>query len=145
MQWTAEANASFSTAPADRLYAQPIDDYGIVNVAARRADPNSVWHHLRRMIAVRKAHPVLGRGECECLSSGNRAVFVAVRSDRSETIVAAHNLSDAAQSIAIDLRRWPGAHVHDLLSDVALRDVSDQPYALTLRSYQSYWLALRSL
>jgi maltose alpha-D-glucosyltransferase/alpha-amylase len=145
MQWTAEANAGFSTAPADRLYAQPIDDYGIVNVAAQRADPNSLWHHLRRMMAARKAHPVLGQGECECLSSGNRAVFVAVRSDRSETIVAAHNLSDAAQSIAIDLRRWPGAHVHDLLSDVALRDVSDQPYALTLRSYQSYWLALRSL
>ena len=146
MQWTAGPNAGFSTASADRLYAQLIEaapfSYRTVNVAAQRTDPRSLWRALRHLIVVRKAHPVLGEGSCECLPIDLPAVLAIVRADQRETIIAVHNLSDAAQSIRIDLSRWSGSHVRELLSKEDFPDVTARPYTLTLEPYQSYWLKL---
>ncbi|MGE7438903.1 alpha-amylase family glycosyl hydrolase [Kitasatospora sp. NPDC001175] len=71
MQWDDTANAGFSTAPADRLY-QPLDpDPGRPNVAAQVADPDSVLHLVRRMIALRRSTPALGsHGHAEVLHTG---------------------------------------------------------------------------
>src|SRR5574341_123159 len=58
MQWDAGAQAGFSTAAPDKLYAPVINDglYGPTrtNVESQRQDPNSLWNTIRHMIATRK-------------------------------------------------------------------------------------------
>ncbi len=146
MQWNDQLHAGFSM--SDRLYAPAIDtapfDYRTVNVAAQQSDPDSLWHTVQYMITLRKAHPVLGVGNSEFLPLDNHAVLASARSDPSDTIIAVHNLSDTAHSIEIDLKRWSGQQVHDLLSDIDLPSLSDRPYKLTLKPYQAYWLALHA-
>ena len=149
MQWDAGPNAGFSTAPPERLYAPLIADerfgYARVNVAAQRADPDSLWHTLRRMIAARKQHHIFGRGTCEFLAPQNRAVLAVLRAFADETILALHNLSPGDQSVRLDLSRWAGARVHDLLAARAWPDVGPDPYSLTLPPYGYCWLKLESL
>ncbi|MFB7664404.1 alpha-amylase family glycosyl hydrolase [Kitasatospora sp. NPDC056138] len=71
MQWDAGPNAGFSTAPADLLY-QPLDpDPGRPTVAGQLADPDSLLHLVRRLIALRRSTPALGsRGAVEVLHTG---------------------------------------------------------------------------
>jgi maltose alpha-D-glucosyltransferase/alpha-amylase len=77
MQWDDTANAGFSTAPADRLYLPVDPGPGRPNVAAQRADEGSLLHQIRRLIALRKAHPPLGaRGPVEVLNAGYPFVYV---------------------------------------------------------------------
>ena len=150
LQWDAGPNAGFSTrdVPPERLYAPLIADerfgYQRVNVAAQRADPDSLWHTLRRMIAVRKQQRAFGQGACEFLPVENRAALAVVRTFAGETILAIHSLSPAEQHILLDLRRWSGARVHDLLAARTLREVTPDPHPLALPPYGYLWLKLES-
>jgi maltose alpha-D-glucosyltransferase/alpha-amylase len=150
LQWDAGPNAGFSTrdVPPERLYAPVIADerfgYQRVNVAAQRADPDSLWHTLRRMIAVRKQQRAFGQGACEFLPVENRAALAVVRTFADETILAIHSLSPAEQHILLDLRRWSGARVHDLLAARTLREVTPDPHPLALPPYGYLWLKLES-
>ncbi len=71
MQWSDAVNAGFSSASPDRLQDPVIDNvkgdrtfsYRRVNVAAQEADPDSLLHTMRHLIAVRKRHPAFGRGD----------------------------------------------------------------------------------
>jgi maltose alpha-D-glucosyltransferase/alpha-amylase len=150
LPWDAGPNAGFSTrdVPPERLYAPLIADerfgYQRVNVAAQRADPDSLWHTLRRMIAVRKQQRAFGQGACEFLPVENRAALAVVRTFADETILAIHSLSPAEQHILLDLRRWSGARVHDLLAARTLREVTTDPHPLALPPYGYLWLKLES-
>jgi alpha-glucosidase len=60
MQWDRSANAGFSPAEPEQLYL-PIDpDPNRPNVAAQLDDPDALIHHVRAMIALRRAEPALG-------------------------------------------------------------------------------------
>jgi maltose alpha-D-glucosyltransferase/alpha-amylase len=71
MQWDGSANAGFSAAPADRLYLPVDPDPARPTVAGAQADPSSLLHQVRELIALRKATPALGTGACvEVLTDG---------------------------------------------------------------------------
>jgi maltose alpha-D-glucosyltransferase/alpha-amylase len=146
MQWDGGLNAGFSDVPPERLYAPPIDDerFGChrVNVAAQRADPESLWHALRRMMAIRKTHLAFSRGSCDFVPLKNRAVLAIVRAYEGETILAVHNLSALPQKVWPGLRRWQGAQVYELLSGREFPAVTAKPYAIRLRPYEYLWFKL---
>ncbi|WP_055585427.1 alpha-amylase family glycosyl hydrolase [Streptacidiphilus griseoplanus] len=76
MQWDGTANAGFSTAPADRLYLPVDPDEDRPTVAAAMADESSLLHHVRRLIALRRAIPALGTGgSVEVLNDGYPFVY----------------------------------------------------------------------
>ncbi|MDT0306241.1 alpha-amylase family glycosyl hydrolase [Streptomyces sp. DSM 44917] len=86
MQWDDGPNAGFSTAPAELLYLPVDPEPGRPTVAAQRADPGSLLHLVRRLIALRKATPELGsRGATEVLHTGYPLVYV--RGDRYLVVV----------------------------------------------------------
>lgn len=151
MQWDAGPNGGFSCGdiPPKGLYAPLIDDehfgYRNVNVASQRADQGSLWHTLRRMIAVRKGQKALGRGGCEFLPTVNPAVLAMVRSNGGETILALHNLSALPQTIELDLSRWQEATEDNLLSARRFPPVGDRPYMVTFQPYEYLWLKLRKI
>ncbi len=146
IQWNDSPNAGFSSAPPAKLYAPLIADerfgYRRVNVAAQQADPDSLWHTVRRMIALRKAHRALGQGAHEFLPLENRAVLAVARTQGDETILAVHNLSPQTQSTLLTLGHRPGGRLRDLLTGDQLAFAAEQPFTLVLRPYQFYWLKL---
>lgn len=77
MQWDHTPNAGFSTAPADRLYLPVAPGPARPTVAAQRADPSSLLHLVRRLVALRAGTPELGsRGSVEVLHAGFPFVYV---------------------------------------------------------------------
>lgn len=99
MQWSDEANAGFSTAPAERLCRPvtelPGDGPGEVNAADQRRRDDSMLNWFERLIRRRRESPELAHGTVRPLEPASPAVF-AHRADWGElAIVAAHNLDDA--------------------------------------------------
>ncbi|MFN2109553.1 MAG: maltose alpha-D-glucosyltransferase [Anaerolineae bacterium] len=146
MQWDAGPNAGFSTVPADRLYAPVIEDpvygYARLNVAAQRADGDSLWHWMQRVLRIRKQHPVFGRGMLRFLKPDNAAILAYLRSDDAQTILVLNNLSNESQQVAVDLSVYAGKVPRDLLGDVTLDAIGAPSYTFTLSPYGYHWLAL---
>jgi maltose alpha-D-glucosyltransferase/alpha-amylase len=151
MQWDGRLNAGFSEADPDRLYAPVIADsrfgYTHINVEAQRADPGSLWHTLRDLIALRREHPAFGFGRAVFLSPNSPAILAFVVSDEKEQILAVHNLSGEPQTADLDLARWQGARLVDLSSKQARNQAREQalptigaaPYILALQPYEYAW------
>ena len=59
MQWDNSVNAGFSAAPRDRLYIAMDPSPDRPTVQSQMADPDSLYHEIKRLIAVRQAHQVL--------------------------------------------------------------------------------------
>ncbi|MFF1872185.1 alpha-amylase family glycosyl hydrolase [Kitasatospora herbaricolor] len=71
MQWEPGPGAGFSGAAADRFYLPLDPDPDRPDVATQRADPDSLLQLVRRLIALRRAHPALGaHGTVEVLHDG---------------------------------------------------------------------------
>ena len=74
MQWTGDRNAGFSRADVHALYAplvaDPVYGYQAVNVEAQERVPGSLLNWMKRLIRVRRTHPVFGRGTLEFLPPG---------------------------------------------------------------------------
>ena len=119
MQWTGDRNGGFSRADAARLYAPLITDpvYGFtaVNVEAQERAPFSLLNWMKRLIGLRKQHPVFGRGAIEFVPSPNRKVLAYVRRDDTDTILCVANLSRSVQPVELDSvalsRHDPGRNV----------------------------------
>ncbi len=146
MQWSAARNAGFSIAEAEALYCEPLDDevygYERVNVAAQRADSGSLWQRMRQMIATRKGHPALTRGEIRFLEIENNAILAFTRVHDGGTVLAVHNLSDGRVDIELDLTGHKGCEPVDLLDRELLAPVGQAPYALELERYGYRWIEL---
>ncbi len=140
MQWDAGPNAGFSRAAPDKLYAPVIRDdvYGPqrVNVAAQRADPNSLFHLIRKMISVRKAQPVLGHGELEWLPGAPNRVAAYWRTDGRDRLLILNNLSNELQTVHVARP----ARAVDLMTGAALPLPASAEWSITLEPYQYLWL-----
>jgi len=140
MQWNTDLNAGFSEAPAERLYAQVIDDdsYGPkrVNVRDQRNDPGSLWHTLRKMLGIRKANGLFGWGDLEWLDLENHSVAAFRRRHDSSSVLCLHNLSDSPQTVTIRQE----AAGRDLLSGETFPP-DKLAQGLELSPYRYLWLA----
>lgn len=101
MQWDDGPNAGFSTAPAERLYL-PVDPApDRPTVAAQLADPGSTLHLVRDLLALRRAHPVLGtRAGTEVVHAGYPLAYV-----RGGTHLVALNPSGRTASLPLPRAR----------------------------------------
>ncbi|MBN1286557.1 MAG: maltose alpha-D-glucosyltransferase [Anaerolineae bacterium] len=148
MQWAADRpGAGFSTADPAQFYAPVIDDavYGPprVNVAAQREDPGSLLNTVRRLIAARKTTKALGRGELAFVLDPDKAVLAYTRACEGETVLALHNLGDAAIETNLPLAAYAGAEPQDLLDRARTwPPVEHEPYRAVLEPYEYVWLRL---
>jgi maltose alpha-D-glucosyltransferase/alpha-amylase len=158
MQWSPDRNAGFSRADFAQLYLPPLMDpvYGFqaVNVEAELRNPSSQLHWMKRMLDVRKQHPVFGMGDLEVVSTENPSVFAYVRSrvveeiDGEEvegswgTVLCVSNLSRFAQPAELPLQRWEGKVPIELLGRVPFPSIGELPYFVTLAPYGFYWFEL---
>ena len=64
-----------------------------INAEAARADPDSVFHHYRRLIALRKALPVISDGDFTMLLEDDERVFAYVRALGGDALLVLGNFS----------------------------------------------------
>jgi maltose alpha-D-glucosyltransferase / alpha-amylase len=152
MQWTPDRNAGFSRADFAQLYLPPLMDpvygYQAVNIEAGMRNPSSFLHWLRRLLEVRKQHPLFGTGAFEVLPAENPSVLAYVRTPSGqeptagETVLCVHNLSRFAQPAELALGRWEGRIPMEMLGRVPFPRVGALPYFVTLGPYGFYWFEL---
>ncbi|HKA83815.1 MAG TPA: maltose alpha-D-glucosyltransferase [Acidimicrobiales bacterium] len=151
MQWTPDRNAGFSTADFAQLFLPPLMDpvYGFqaINVEQQQRDGSSFLHWLRRMISVRRQHPVLAVGQFEMLHAQNPSVLAYLRrgvgDDGEEDIVlCVNNLSRFPQPCELMLEQLAGKVPIELTGRVPFPPIGELPYFVTLAGHGFYWFEL---
>ena len=147
MQWTGDRNGGFSSADPQRLYLPLLLDavygYQAVNVDAEMRSPTSFLHWTKRLIEVRKQHPVFGLGTFEDLGGSNPSVFAFLRQWEDDIVLCISNLSRFAQFTELDLSRFVHCTPVELLGGVHFPRIGELPYLLTLAPHGSYWFQVR--
>ncbi len=121
MQWSGEKHGGFSSAPRSRLCSTPPEGgYAPehVNVISQRHDPDSLLHHVQRLISRYRSSSEIGWGELEILEHDVPAVLAhSVRSDTGR-MIAVHNLAPEAATVALTVSGEPeDAELADLLRE----------------------------
>ncbi len=136
MQWENGANAGFSNAPVDKLWAPVISDaiYGPnkVNVTSQLGDPLSLFNQIRHMIAVRKSYAAFGQGDFKWIDLGNQAVAAYHRHYQDERFVVLNNLGD--QSLKLSLPANPMRYL-SVLDGIPVTQQN-----IALEPFQFLWL-----
>jgi oligo-1,6-glucosidase len=103
VQWDDTPNAGFTTG---RPWLAVNPNHVEVNAAAERADPRSVFHHYRRLIALRHEDPVVALGDFTMLLPDDEQVYAFTRSLDGDALLVVVNVS--GQERAVDLAgAWP--------------------------------------
>jgi maltose alpha-D-glucosyltransferase/alpha-amylase len=141
MQWSGDRNGGFSRADPARLYAPPIMDavygYQSINVEAQERYQFSLLNWMKRLIALRKKHTVLGRGSLEFVGCPNRKVLAYVRRSDQETLLVVANLSRFPQPAGLDLRPFQGLAPVEVFGETEFPRVANELYPVTLSPYGS--------
>jgi oligo-1,6-glucosidase len=99
MQWSSASHGGFTTG-TPWLAVNP--NYVEINAVAQLADQDSVFHHCRRLIALRKSMPVLVHGAYRDLDPDHPSVFAYTRALRDEKVLVLINFG--RDTIAYALR-----------------------------------------
>jgi alpha-glucosidase len=101
MQWDASPNAGFTSPDAEPWLPLAADAHG-VNVAGQAEDPDSLLTLTRRLLRLRREHPVLHAGDFEPFGSTPEGTFAYRRIGPDGQLTIVLNLTSEA-------RRVPGA------------------------------------
>ena len=142
MQWTAGPGAGFSTAVPERFYAPVIAGaYGPqrVNVAGQQQNPDSLWHTIRRMIAVRKAQPALS-GDFTWAADAPLETAAYWRRAPGQALLVVNNLSASALKFALTLPDYLPVQGSELFSGSQVHAGPDRRLQLDLAPYGYLWI-----
>jgi len=146
MQWSPDRNAGFSTCDPARMYLPPIMDpvYGYqgLNVESEMRQSTSLLWWTKRMIEVRKRHPVFGLGTYEELWASNPSVLAYVREFGDDRVLCVANLSRFPQPVELDLSRFQGWTPVETTGNVRFPAIGELSYLLTLPGHGHYWFSL---
>ncbi len=98
MQWDTSKHAGF-TAATPWIAVNP--NYTQINAKAQTADPNSVFHYYKKLITLRKQHPIIVYGSYELLLKESEQIFAYTRTLEQEKLLVVCNFTDTAVSFQI--------------------------------------------
>lgn len=107
MQWDNSPNAGF-TAGTPWLKVNP--NYTAINAQSQLADPDSVFHYYRKLIALRKQYPVFVEGDFTLLEAEHPRLFVYRRAWQGEELLVVCNFGGEATAWQLP-REWEDAQV----------------------------------
>jgi alpha-glucosidase len=125
MQWSAEANAGFTTGEP---WLPVADDHAEVNVEAQHGDPRSMLNLYRRLIELRRGEPALEVGRIDPVEAdGDVLAYVRRGREGESAFLVALNLGPRPQALSL-----PGGAVGAVALSTHL-DRDDEPVGRTLR------------
>jgi oligo-1,6-glucosidase len=128
MQWDSSTHAGFSDAEP-WLPANPNKDQ--INAEAAVADPNSVFHHYRRLIDLRHRHQVVVEGRFRLLLPEDPQIWAFTRTLGAETLLVLANCSSKPASVP------RGGSIPDLAGATLLLTTHDGRDGLELAPWES--------
>ena len=130
MQWTDEANAGFT----DGTPWLPVNpNYKEINAAAAVADPDSVFHHYRKLIELRKTYDVFREGTFTLLCPESEQVFAYTRDTERAHLLVVCNFTGREVPFNVPAV-YHGAQV--LLSNCQNDSDTLSPYEATMLYYE---------
>jgi oligo-1,6-glucosidase len=111
-------------------------NYVTINAEAAIEDPNSVFHHFRKLIELRHDHPVIVHGRFELLLSDHEQIWVLTRTLDDQVLLMIANCSSEAASV-------PPDSIPDLTSGQVLLATHGDSTSLELRPWESRIYLLR--
>jgi trehalose synthase len=144
MQWTSGRNGGFSTATSSRVRRPVVEGpFGPqhVNVAAQRADHDSLLGFVALLIRRYRDSPELGWADWTILDQPHRSVIAQDCRWQGRRMVAVHNLSSERCTVPLLLEDCePGCTLVDLLEEGAT-ELDDQGRAeVAMEGYGYRWL-----
>jgi oligo-1,6-glucosidase len=131
MQWSAAPHAGFTTGEP-WIAVNP--NYREINVEAALADPDSILHYYRRLIALRKQHRIIVDGRYALLPTDD-PIYAYTRTLGAETLLVILNVGADSPAFA-----WPAglpsAGVELLIANHTVDDGAP-PQHFTLRPYEA--------
>jgi maltose alpha-D-glucosyltransferase/alpha-amylase len=147
MQWNADRNAGFSVADPQALYLpvilDPVYGYQAINVEAQMRSSSSLLNWTRKMLGIRKQHPVFGMGSYDELGASNPSVLAFVREFGDDVVLCVNNLSRFPQPVELDLSRFEGRRLVELSGGVQFPAIGELPYLLSLSGHGFLWFAVQ--
>lgn len=107
MQWTDGPQAGFTTGEP---WIEVNPNHAEINAAAATADPESLFHAYRRLIALRHEDPVVRQGDFDLLLPEDPHVYAFTRTLGSEQLLVLGNFSGDDQVAEVD-PEWSGAEL----------------------------------
>ena len=147
MQWTPDRNAGFSSADPGKLTLPVVQSlvyhYSNINVEAQWAQPTSLLHWTRGMLAVRKRHPAFGIGVYENIEADNESILAYTRTTEEETLLCVANFAATARSATLKIDGYNNYTVVDLFGGAVMGQINDAgELTLALGSRDFYWLTV---
>ena len=151
MQWDDSPNMGFSSVVDPGALTLPLiqaPGYAHLTVATEMARPDSLLQFTRRILHLRRAHPVLGRGNFLLRPTSDDAVLAHTRCDEApvegaETLLCVSNLSATPRSVTIEVPELAGRGTTDLFGGCAFPPVDERGrLTLTLGARGYYWLSV---
>ena len=131
MQWDASEHAGFTTG-TPWIAVNP--NHTEINAEAARADPESVFHHYRRLIALRHHLPVVALGDFRMLLPDHPHLYAFLRRlDDVELLVLGNFSSEAQEATVADADDWATAELLVLTG----REAPDPPTDLVVEPWGS--------
>ena len=100
MHWSAGEQAGFTSGEA---WLPPVANHTEINAEAALADPDSVFHHYRRLIELRHTLPVVVDGRFALLLPDHDQLFVYTRTLGDEVLWVVANCSSEPATLPVDL------------------------------------------
>jgi alpha-amylase len=94
--------------PWKNQFNNDVPDDGI-SLEEEQDEPNSIWSFYRKVIAIRKANPVISSGDYQTLQNSSDQVFTFMRYDGNKKFVVAVNLSDKAIDTNVNVAGGKGS------------------------------------
>ena len=131
VQWDDSAQAGFTTG-TPWIAVNP--NYKEINAKAQTADPDSVFHYYKKLIALRKENPVMVYGRYELLLPDSEELFVYTRTLEQEKLLVVCSFCDHEAAFTIP-DEFVGMHC--LIAN--MENKYDQP-KMTLKPYEAFVL-----
>ncbi len=146
MQWTPYDNGGFSLAPP-KQFVRPMladGDYGFakVNVAAQRADRDSLLNWMAQLIRTRRECGEIGSGSCQIVDTGNDAILTLRYDNRASAVVILNNFSRQQQTITLDLTEREVETATELFCDRPYQPLNPETRRLRIDGFGYRWLRL---
>jgi oligo-1,6-glucosidase len=133
MQWNDTSHAGFT----DGIPWLPVNpNYVTINAAAAMADPNSVFHHFRKLIELRHELPVVAHGRFELLLPSHDQIWALTRTLDDQMLVMLANCSSEPVTV-------PDGSLPELSSAQLLLATHPEASSLNLAPWESRIYLLR--
>lgn len=98
MHWSSAANGGFTTG---KPWLAPNANFAAINAEADRADPNGIFTHYQKLVALRKAHPIIREGRFAAIAEDHPAIWAYTRELDDKRLTMLANLSDNPVAFAM--------------------------------------------